>query len=91
MNILKAAEEVVFQRQGTYDKPENNFVRIADFWNTYFKSKGSEFRVDAKDVAIMMVLLKVAREAFQHKTDNLIDGCGYLQCLEHIYEEETKE
>lgn len=83
-NILKLAEETIFQRQGSYDKPENNFIRIADFWNTYLKSRPEQTDLTPKDVALMMVLLKIARELYSHKTDNLVDGAGYLQCAEIV-------
>ena len=32
-----------------------------------------------KDVAMMMVLLKVAREQKAHKRDNLVDAVGYIR------------
>jgi hypothetical protein len=87
MNILKQAEQTVFQRQGTYDKPENNFKRICDLWNAYLDGKEQALPLTPKDVAMMMVLVKIGREVFKHKEDNLIDGCGYLQCAQLIEED----
>lgn len=83
-NILKLAEETIFQRQGTYDRPENNFVRIADFWNSYLRNRPEKTDLTPKDVALMMVLLKLAREIYSHKTDNLVDAAGYTQCAEIV-------
>lgn len=34
--------------------------------------------LDPKDVAMLMALLKIARESNQDKQDNLIDAVGYL-------------
>ena len=85
-NILKQAEETVFQRQGTYDKPENNFWRISTLWNAYDSIKPPGIDTP-KDVAIKMVLLKIAREVYQHKDDNLVDAAGYLQCAQIIEED----
>lgn len=37
--------------------------------------------LDAKDVALMMALFKIARIMTGHgKADNWVDGCGYLAC-----------
>jgi hypothetical protein len=79
-NILREAEEVIFQRQGSYDAPENNFRRIVKLWNAYLDGKAKPLPLDEKDVAMMMVLMKIGREVFKHKKDNLVDGVGYLQC-----------
>lgn len=86
-NILKKAEQTVFQRQGTYDKPEDNFTRIADLWNAYIKGRPNKDPLTPKDVALMMVLLKISRELYQHKEDNLIDAAGYIQCAENVQKE----
>jgi hypothetical protein len=87
MNILEEASKVIFQRQGTYDSPENNFSRIADLWNAYLKGKTNPLPLTKKDVAMMMVLMKIGREVFQHKIDNLVDAAGYIQCAQIIEEE----
>lgn len=38
----------------------------------------------ARDVAMKMILLKIAREANTPKHDNLVDICGYARCLQEI-------
>lgn len=76
--ILKAAEVCVNgDRQNDYGTPERNFETIANLWNAYL----GENRVNAKDVAAMLVLLKVARIASgKKKNDNWIDIAGYAAC-----------
>lgn len=75
--ILAAAERcVVGDREQDYGGPERNFTRIAEFWTTYLG-----YPVDAKDVAAMLALLKIARIASGHaKADNWIDLAGYAAC-----------
>lgn len=73
--ILDAAKECVCRRKNDYGKPENNFERIAKLWNAYTDSSFT-----AKDVAIMMALLKVARIRGGHKDDNFVDMAGYAAC-----------
>lgn len=88
-NILREAEEVIFERQGSYDAPENNFRRIMGLWNAYLDGKSEPLPLNEKDVAMMMVLVKMGREVFQHKRDSLVDMCGYIQCAMII--EDSKE
>lgn len=73
--ILNAAKERVCSRENDYGKPENNFERIAKLWNAY-----TDNFFTAKDVAIMMALLKVARIRGGHKDDNFVDMAGYAAC-----------
>jgi Txe/YoeB family toxin of Txe-Axe toxin-antitoxin module len=78
--ILEAVSEIREDRKNAYGKPENNFRNIADYWSTYLLSeKAIEVQIDAHDVAIMMSLLKIARNhSGLCKEDNYVDGCNYL-------------
>lgn len=77
--LLDEAKAIVCgDRDRQYGQPEESFEAIAQFWTVYLKDKEE---LDAKDVAMMMVLFKVAREATgQSKRDNLIDIAGYAAC-----------
>lgn len=76
--ILDTAKEIINgARQDAYGNPEDCFSSIAALWNWYLSSREKKL-VGASDVAMMMVLLKVAREASCHKADNVVDACGYL-------------
>lgn len=84
--ILKAATACVCGgREQDYGSPESNFARIAEFWSTYM---GVE--INAKDVAAMLALLKIARIASGHaKDDNWVDLAGYAACGGEIETETT--
>jgi hypothetical protein len=72
----KAKACVVGDREQDYGNVENNFNRIAEFWETYLG-----YHVTAKDVAAMLALLKIARIASGHaKDDNWVDLAGYAAC-----------
>ena len=72
-----AAKCVVGDREEDYGSPESNFDRIAAFWNIYLG--GGD--INAKDVAAMLALLKIARIASGHaKSDNWVDLAGYAAC-----------
>ena len=61
------------ERQQDYGTPAENFTRIAFLWSMYLGVP-----VTAKDVCICMTLLKIAREAYSHKHDNILDAAAYL-------------
>lgn len=64
-------------RENDYGTPERNFDAIARLWNGYL----GEERFEAKDVAAMLILLKVARiKSGKKKNDNWIDIAGYAAC-----------
>lgn len=72
--ILHEAHELINgPRQTSYGKPDENFKRIAVMWSAYLDTD-----ISAADVACMMVLLKMARQAHALKLDNLIDAAGYI-------------
>lgn len=84
-DILHAAEKCVCgQRETDYGTPEDNFKTIAELWEAYLNkacTRGVNVRVEAKDVAVMMALLKIARiAAGGGKSDSWIDLAGYAAC-----------
>ena len=81
--ILDEASEVTKQRQAQHDVPEDNFKRIADFWNSYLENKSSK-EITPADVARMMILFKVARDMWKHSVDSSIDMAGYAHCLSRV-------
>ena len=58
-----------------------NHQNIADLWNAYMTNKlikGTSEMFTAMDVALMMVLVKVARtKSGTHNPDNFVDMAGY--------------
>ena len=60
-----------------YGEPEDNFGRIAELWSAYLDG----IDVSSHDVAMMMILFKVARSASNlAHVDNYIDIAGYAAC-----------
>lgn len=80
-------------RQENYGHPKVNHDRIAILWNAYLKARALDKdgkpmlvpeKLKGEDVAIMMVLLKIAREIHTKKRDNLVDMAGYTRCIARI-------
>lgn len=95
MNILLEADKIITgDREATYGKFDKNLQAIADMWNTYLVAAADadgNIVLSARDVCMMMVLLKVAREANKHKEDNLVDICGYTALAHKIAKKEARE
>ena len=72
-------------RQRDYAHPLPNHVRIAEMWNAYLNiRKHPTGFIEAEDVAAMMILLKLVRNAHTAKRDNSVDIAGYARCLARI-------
>lgn len=74
----EAKRIVTGARRSAYGKPENNFERIARFWQAYFANTGRDVAITAADVSPLMRLMKEARlcETPDHK-DSFVDIVGY--------------
>ena len=78
--ILEAARKCVCgEREREYGRPENNFALIGKLWEAYTGT-----RYSAKDVAMMLALLKVARIKTGVKGDSFVDLAGYAACAGEI-------
>ena len=87
MSVLKEANAIIYgDREKTYGHPAKNLQAIATMWDVYINNTNSD-TITAKDVAAMMMLVKVARFANDptHR-DNLIDICGYAALIERCDE-----
>lgn len=82
-NILEIADELTGgDRQKDYGHPKDNFRRIAFLWGGY-----TDNHYTVEEVGMMMLLVKVARNRNEPKTDNLVDIAGYARCIEMLGEE----
>lgn len=82
--ILEAARCCVCgEREQDYGTPEDSFGLIGQLWTSYM---GTLFT--SKDVAMMMALLKVARQI--NKADSFIDLAGYAACAGEIVTERSR-
>ena len=77
--ILDTAKKYVTKdRAAEHGDMEDNFQRIAIYWNAHH---GLVDFIKTEDVAAMMALLKIARiHSNPTHMDNWIDACGYLAC-----------
>lgn len=81
--VLHRARQAVADRGLNYGKPEDNFARIAARWTVHLHNCGllsADQKLDAQNVALMMIDLKIARLENQHHEDSWVDIAGYAAC-----------
>ncbi len=91
--VLEEAKRCICQdRQNQYGEPEDSFFTIAQFWSTYLVGEHKLSHILSKeDVAIMMVLLKVARtNGHKHHVDNYVDMAGYAALAAELAQNELE-
>lgn len=94
-SILNAAEELVNgDRQRDYGHPYSDFTRTARMASglgfRFEDSTGVVRELDAKDVPMFMILVKLSRESHSHKEDNLTDCIGYVKTLDMVIQREEE-
>lgn len=93
MTILEEAQKLTSgARQKSYGHPYDNHTNTANFWSEYLARKyGLSVRLTGRDVCMMMILLKISRDANKEQRDSLVDVAGYARNAEMIDEKTTKD
>lgn len=81
-------------RRKAYGHPADDYKRTAALITALIKHKlKPEESVTATDAIMFMILVKLSREMNAHKDDNIVDICGYSECLDLVvkYAEATHE
>ncbi len=85
MNILKKANEIINERSeekereyGPFSEGMERAAMIAS------GSTGKQFT--AQDMFMCLVALKLSRQSYNHKEDNLLDAVAYLAALNNYNE-----
>ena len=85
--IDEAKDIVSTDRELTHGNKKINHDNIAKMWSAY-----RDRDISGRDVALMMVLLKVARtKAGSHNTDDYVDMVGYSSIAGELSEGETND
>ena len=80
MNILEEANNIVNKRSEEKERmygPFNEGMERAAKLASILTNK----EIEAKDMYLFMVALKLSRESYNHKEDNLLDCVAYLAAL----------
>jgi hypothetical protein len=80
--LITALEIINGERQDSYGNPEDSFKLIGEYWTSYINAAiglPEGCKLQAREVAEMMVLFKIARMTGQKTTpDNYADAAGYI-------------
>ena len=81
-SILSEAEEIVNgSRHSDYGDAKESFSRIATIASVM---TGKELAPE--DCCAVLMAVKLVRESFAHKRDNLVDLCGYAELMNRLKE-----
>ena len=81
-SILREADRIVNgDRQADYSDPLENFKHIAGIASAIRKKE-----LTAEDCCVVLMAVKLARESYKHKRDNLVALAGYTESLHRIKE-----
>lgn len=79
--LQRALEAVTGPRNADYGPPSEDFTTQGQLFSAYLtRTNGYPVYVTASDIAALMILVKIARQAHCPKPDNWIDAAGYAAC-----------
>lgn len=85
--LIEAFSIINGDRQQSYGHPSVSFARHAEYWTTYLMGNGKLVQgaaLSAKDVAMLLLLLKVSREQGKPARDNIVDIAGYAGLVDSL-------
>lgn len=89
MNILEKANEIVNERSEEkarqYGPFGQSLEKTAELFNLI-----SDVQLTAEHAFKVLIALKLSREAWAHKEDNLLDAVAYIGALNNYLEEKKK-
>jgi DNA-binding protein H-NS len=89
MNILQKAQQIVFERKEEKERMYGSFsegMKRASAIATAATGKD----ITAEDMYICMIALKLSRQSYNHKEDNLLDAIAYMAALNNHINESNK-
>ena len=91
-NILKRADEIIHERseekERMYGPMFECMERAKDIYNAM--QLCPENHITTHDMYKAMIAMKLAREAYHHKEDNLLDAVAYMGSWNDYCEDDTK-
>ncbi len=83
-SLCQIAHEIVNERGEEKDRMYGPFSEGMDRAAAIF-SNSTGIEIDGSHMFIAMIALKLSRESYNHKSDNILDAIAYLQGLENYH------
>ena len=81
-SILSEAEEIVNgSRHSDYGDARESFSSVATIASVMTRKE-----LDPEDCCAVLMAVKLVRESFAHRRDNLVDLCGYAELMNRLKE-----
>lgn len=88
-SLCEKAHGIVNERDDEKDRMYGPFSEGMDRAASIF-SASTGIKVEGRHMFLAMVSLKLSRESYNHKQDNLLDAIAYLQGLENYENQKLK-
>jgi len=89
LSICERAHKIINERGEEKDRMYGPFSEGMDRAAAIFTAS-TGIKIEGRHMYLAMVALKLSRQSYNHKQDNLLDAIAYLQGLEN-YENEKSE
>jgi hypothetical protein len=89
MNILEQANKIVNERSEEKERMYGNFDDSMDKAAELFNSM-TGLKLTAIEMFKALIALKLSRESFNHKEDNLLDAVAYIGALNNYINNKNK-
>lgn len=90
MNILKKANEIVFKRSEEKSRQYGDFKEGMERAASIFNGM-TGMNVTAVEMYKALIALKLSREGYAHKEDNLLDAVAYMASMNEYLENKNKQ
>ena len=82
--LSDAAKITSIDRRNDYNEPKENFEDASMILKSNF-----DIELKPSDIIKVLISLKLSREKYKHKYDNLLDTIGYIAILHELLENEN--
>lgn len=89
MNILKKANEIINERSEEKQRQYGDMDSSMKIAQEIFQSMRGKY-ISIEDIYYVIIAVKLSRERFQHKEDNLLDTVAYMGAMNDYIESNKK-
>lgn len=91
-NILAEADRLTaVVRQGEYGHPHDVYTEAGRMVSSFLELRYKKLMpLNSEDICMILLIVKIAREASKTKRDNIVDIAGYARLIEMIQDKKAE-